>query len=51
MTEEFEIKMYNFTNKYSDLNIWQNPTHVSYNMDAIIFSEDIANIIIQEVDE
>ena len=51
VTKQFEIKMYNFTNRYSELNIWQNPTHVSYNMDAIIFSEDIANMIIQEVDE
>jgi hypothetical protein len=40
------IKIYDFKNKYSELNIWKDRTHVAYSKEGMIFSKDIAKIII-----
>jgi hypothetical protein len=45
------IKIYEFEEKYKDLNIWYNPTHVSLHSNSTIFSTEIAEIIVQEINK
>jgi len=49
ISEEYDIKIYNFENNYADLEIWNNLDHIAYNKKSIIFSDDIANMVIKEV--
>ena len=46
--KENNLKIYEFSDKYSDLQIWYNLSHVSYNKKAIIYSEGISEMIISE---
>ena len=50
-TNDFELNFYNFTHKYQDLEIWRNPSHVAYNIDSLIYSEDIVSMINLEIDQ
>ena len=43
------LDVYRFTEKYSDLEIWRNPTHIVVSKSASIFSDDIANLILEEL--
>ena len=43
------LKIHLFTEKYSDLEIWRNPTHIVVSKSASIFSDDIAKLILQEL--
>lgn len=49
--EEHNVKIYNFSEKYADLEIWRDPTHVAFNSKAIIYSNEISKMILQEIDE
>ena len=49
-TNKFELNFYNFTDRYHDLSIWRNPSHVAINVESIIFSDDIASMIISEIE-
>ena len=44
-----DLEIYQFTEKYSDLEIWRNPTHIVVSNSASIFSDDIANLILEEL--
>jgi hypothetical protein len=46
---DFNIKFFYLYDKYKDLNIWTNPPHVTYNENTLIFSDDILQIILQEM--
>ena len=46
---EFNLQVYDFQNKYSDLPIWMDVTHVAYNKNSMIYSEDVAKKIILEI--
>ena len=48
ISEEYEIKIYEFENNYGDLEIWNNLDHIAYNKKSIIFSDEIANMVIKE---
>lgn len=48
ISEEYEIKIYEFENNYADLEIWNNLDHIAYNKKSIIFSDEIANMVIKE---
>lgn len=50
-TNSFELSFYNFTYKYQDLEIWRNPSHVAYNIDSLIYSDDIASMINLEIEQ
>ena len=50
LKQKYNLKIYDFTNKYEDMNIWNDLTHVAFNNDGIIFSEDIANFITDEIE-
>jgi len=48
---EFNIPLYDFTYKYSDDMIWTDVSHVSYNKNTMIYSEDIAQIIVDKIEQ
>jgi len=50
ISEEFDVKIYDLTYKYTDLAIWADPTHITFAETATIFSKDIAEIISLEID-
>jgi len=49
ISNEFDVKIYHFYDKYADMNIWKDISHVSTNQNASIYSTDIANIILNEI--
>ena len=51
INEHYEIKIYDFINNYAEQNIWLNLSHISINEKSIFYSDDIANMIISELDE
>jgi len=50
-TNQFDINIYNFTDRYQNLPIWRNPSHVAYNTESLIYSEDIGSMIILELEK
>lgn len=44
------VMIYDLTEKYSDKPIWLNTSHVAYNKNSTIYSEDIAKIIVNEIE-
>ena len=47
--ESSGLEIYPFVEKYSDLEIWRNPTHIVVSKSASIFSDDIARLILEEI--
>jgi len=47
---EDENMVYNFEEKYNDKEIWADLTHIAYNEKSLEFSEDMAKIIIDNID-
>ena len=45
------LDIYNFTDRYQNLSIWRNPSHVAINTESLIYSEDIASMIISELEK
>lgn len=45
-----DIKIYDYTSKYSHLDIWANPDHIAYNKISMIYSDDITQMILNETD-
>lgn len=43
------IQVYEFEDRYVELDIWNNLDHIAYNSDAIIFSHEVAEMISEEV--
>lgn len=42
--------IYDFEEKYNDEEIWADSTHIAYNKNSLKFSEDMAKIIIENID-
>ncbi len=49
LQNEFNIKIYDFSRNYENLEIWQDHNHVAFNSKSEIFSNDIYQIIINEL--
>lgn len=49
VSKKFNVKIYNFTERYADMPIWVNWHHVAYNTKSMIYSKDITNMIISEI--
>lgn len=49
LSEELDVKVYHLNDKYADLNIWADPIHVSTGETAMIYSSDLAQIILDEI--
>jgi hypothetical protein len=46
--KESNLKIYEFSDKYTELQIWYNLSHVTYNKKAMIYSEGVSEMIISE---
>lgn len=49
LEEKHGIQIYEFEEKYTELDIWGNIEHVSYHQNVTIFNEDTAKMIITEI--
>jgi hypothetical protein len=49
LSKEYDIPIYKFEEKYSDLDIWNDANHITHNSTVSIFSNDIAKIIQSEI--
>ena len=50
IANNFDIKFYNYTEKYEKLAIWSDLSHVAFNSNAIIYSDDVSKIVQSEID-
>jgi hypothetical protein len=50
IADEFDIKTYDLTASYEELGIWSDLAHVALNPKSIIYSDDIAGIIVKEIE-
>ena len=50
ISEKYDVKIYEFEDKYTDLEIWNNVDHVAYNNKSIIFSNQITEMILKETE-
>ena len=48
---EFNFNTYLLQNKYADLNIWREPLHIAIQPEGKIFSDDVLQIILKEIEE
>lgn len=49
ISNDYNVVIYNFTNTYNQYNIWNNLSHVALNDDSDVYSNDVANMIISEI--
>jgi len=49
ISEDFDVEFYDFTDRYEDLPIWSDLSHVAANPKSIIYSDDVAKMILQEI--
>ena len=49
LQNEFDVKIYDMSRNYENLEIWQDHNHVAFNPKSEIFSNDIYQIIIDEL--
>ena len=50
ISSDFDLQIYDYSNKYRELDLWQNLGHVAYNTNSLIFSIDVAKMIEKEID-
>lgn len=48
--EQYSLKIHDFTNKYSEFDIWHDLDHVAYNEKSMIYTKDLGELIIIEMD-
>ena len=46
-----DIQIYSLLQNYSKMNVWTSPDHVTLSKDGFIYSKDISNIILKEIDK
>lgn len=44
------LQIYSLTDKYSELDVWRNPTHIVVSKSKSVYSDDISQIILREID-
>jgi len=49
ISEELDVTVYHLNDKYSDLKIWADINHVSMDEISMIYSSDLAKIILDEI--
>ncbi len=49
LAKEYSVPTYQFHDRYVDLNIWNNYNHIAMSPEAIIFTNDVEKMILQEV--
>jgi len=48
LAEKYDLEIYEFEEKYAELDVWGDIEHVSYHKNVTIFNEDVAKMIIME---
>lgn len=49
ISDKSGIRIYQLNNNYSNLNVWNDPTHVTFGNNGAIYNNDIARIILGEL--
>ena len=49
--KDFNLDVYDFHDKYAELPIWLDVNHVAYHKDSMIYSDDVAEMIILELNK
>lgn len=49
ISDEFDIEIIDLLHNYKELDVWRDLTHISYNKKSMIYSEDIVNVIVEEI--
>ncbi len=49
LEKEYDVVIYDFQESYGTMNIWQDSSHVAFNKDSMIFSEEVTKMIVLEV--
>jgi hypothetical protein len=47
--DQFDVTVYNYSDRYENYSIWRDTSHIAYNEKSIMFSDDVAKIIIKEI--
>ena len=50
LSKKYNIKVYRLDEKYADLNVWNDVMHVAVNEKTVMYSRDIAQIILNETE-
>ena len=50
ISNEFNVPVYNFTSNFATLDIWSDNSHVAFNKNSAIYSENIAKMILKEIE-
>lgn len=50
LEDDYDVKIYDFEDKYLGLDVWGNISHISYEKTVTEYNEDIAKIILKELD-
>jgi hypothetical protein len=51
LQNDSNVTIYRLDQKYADLSIWYDVSHVSYNENSMIYSEDLANLIVSKIEQ
>lgn len=49
LSQKYDVKIYNFTNSYSNQNVWKDSYHVALHPNSLAYSDDIVQMIIREM--
>jgi hypothetical protein len=50
ISQDYGVRIYDFTDRYSELDIWKDPYHVALTPKSNIFSHDVAQMILSEIE-
>jgi len=48
LSQKYGVNIYDFTNSYSNQNIWKDTYHVALNQNSLVYTENIVQMIIEE---
>ena len=50
ISNDYDVKIYDFSNEFGDMDIYWDLIHVSYNEKSLVYSESAAKIILKEIE-
>ena len=50
ISNDYDVKIYDFSNEFGDMDIYWDLIHVSYNEKSLVYSESVAKIILKEIE-
>ncbi len=51
LIKKYGLKIYEFEEKYVGLNVWKDAQHISHHKNVTVFNNDVANIIIENIEK